>query len=552
MSYEILKLNGLHKTYGAKLVLDNIHLNLNRGERAALVGENGTGKTTLARILTGEETADGGTMRFAPGAITGYLPQEVTAAPHISVQQYIEQALGALDALRRELEGLEHQMTAPQSEKEMAALLENYGTLQAEFDKRGGYTLAARLKEIFAGLSIEYLDTQRPLYSLSGGEKTRVALAALLLREPDLLILDEPTNHLDFAGIAWLETYLLNYPHALLMVTHDRHFINQVATHIIELSPVTHGLKVYFGNYEDFLAQRDAEYEKALGEYLDQRIEIKRLKRQAKQLVHNPRATPAMPDNDKMLFDAKKANSEQTRSKKIRDAKQRIAVLEETMPDNPAHHWTIRFEFAPLELHAQEPLRFSGLSKTYGDACLFSHISGVVPKGERIVLVAPNGTGKSTLLKLLIGQLTPDSGSVTIAGSAKIGYLDQEGETLNPAQNVLAAYREVAQGEDRDLLAELHRSGLFTDASLPYKTVGELSLGQKRKLALARLIASKANVLLLDEPTNHLDLLSLEALEEALRHFPGAILAVSHDRWFVEHVATQVWELHEGALVVPA
>ncbi len=550
MSYEILNINGLHKTYGAKLVLDNISLHLNRGERAALVGENGAGKTTLARILTGEEPADGGSIRFAPGAITGYLPQEVTAAPDVSVQHYIEQASGTLDDLRCQLEHLEQQMMTLILENQMASLLEKYGTAQAEFERRGGYTLEARLKEIFAGLSIEYLDVQRPIRSLSGGEKTRVALAGLLLREPDLLILDEPTNHLDFAGIAWLENYLLSYPHALLMVTHDRHFINQVATHIIELSPVTHGLKVYQGNYEDFLAQRDAEYEKALTEYIEQRSEIKRLKRQAKQLVHNPRATPAMPDGDKLLFNARKANSEQTQSKKIRDAKQRIATLEDTMPDNPAHRWTIRFEFVPLELHAQEPLRFTDLSKAYGDTCLFSNISGVVPKGEHIVLVAPNGTGKSTLLKMLIGQLTPDNGSINIAGSAHVGYLDQEGETLNPAQHVLAAYREVAHGEDRDLLAELHRSGLFTDASLPYKTVGELSLGQKRKLALARLIASKANVLLLDEPTNHLDLLSLEALEEALRHFPGAILAVSHDRWFVEHVATQVWELRAGELVI--
>lgn len=548
MSYEILNINGLHKTYGAKLVLENISLHLNRGERAALVGENGTGKTTLARILTGEDSADGGSIRFAPQAIAGYLPQEVTAAPDVSVQQYIEQAIGTLDDLRCQLETLEQRMALPVSETEMAALLETYGTAQAEFERRGGYTLAARLKEIFAGLSIDYLDRQRPLHSLSGGEKTRVALAALLLREPDLLILDEPTNHLDLAGIAWLENYLLTYRHALLMVTHDRHFINQVATQIIELSPVTHGLKIYYGNYEDFLAQRDAEYQKALAEYIEQRIEIKQLKRQIKQLAHNPRATPAMPDGDKLLFNARKANSEQTQSKKIRDAKQRLATLDAAMPDNPAHHWTIRFDFAPLELHAQEPLRFAGLSKTYGDTCLFSNISGVVPKGERIVLVAPNGTGKSTLLKILMGLLTPDTGSVVIAGSAKIGYLDQEGETLNPAQLVLAAYRDVAQGEDRSLLAELHRSGLFTDASLPYKTVGELSLGQKRKLALARIIASKANVLLLDEPTNHLDLLSLEALEEALRHFPGAVLAVSHDRWFVEHVATQVWELREGQL----
>jgi ATPase subunit of ABC transporter with duplicated ATPase domains len=234
----------------------------------------------------------------------------------------------------------------------------------------------------------------------------------------------------------------------------------------------------------------------------------------------------------------------------VGDAKQRVAEIEDNLPDNPRHNWTVRFNFAPIDLPSSEPLRFTNLSKRYAETCLFENMSGVLRKGERAVLVAPNGTGKTTLLRILAGLMPPDAGNVTLSQSAITGYLDQEGETLNPNQLVLDSYRQVTAGNDRDLLAELHRNGLFTDASLPYKTVGDLSVGQRRKLALARIIASRANVLLLDEPTNHLDLLSLEALEAALRDFSGAMLAVSHDRWFIERVATHIWRLEDGKLSV--
>jgi ATPase subunit of ABC transporter with duplicated ATPase domains len=330
--------------------------------------------------------------------------------------------------------------------------------------------------------------------------------------------------------------------------------MDRVATHILELSPVTRRLKTYYGRYADYLAQREAEYTQALDAYIGQVSAISSLKRSVKMQTHNPKAAPPPPDGDKLLYNARRANAQDTRRRTIRDARQRLATLEDTLPENPAHRWTIRFEFDPLPLTSAEPLRFTGLTKRYGGRVLFENLSGVLRRGERAVLVAPNGTGKTTLLRLLAGHITPDAGHIALSSSAKTGYLDQEGETQDGTQPVLAAYRAAAltPAADRDLLAELHRSGLFTDASLPQKRIADLSQGQRRKLGLACLLAARASVLLLDEPTNHLDPLSLEALEAALRHFPGALLAVSHDRRFIDRVATHLWELRDGQLYVQA
>ena len=548
---EILAVHDLYKSYGAKTILNGVTLSLNRGERAVLVGENGIGKTTLARLLLGEDAADGGTIRTAHGTITGYLPQDVNAVEAMTIQTYIAQAVGDLHTLQEQLQQMETTLSQPCPPDELEQRLAAYGEVQALFDQRGGYTLEARQREIFGGLDISYLDTARWIHTLSGGERTRVALAALLLREPDLLILDEPTNHLDFAGMAWLESYLATYPHAVLAITHDRRFINAITTQIWELSPITRQIKVYYGDYDSYLAQRQAKYEKAVGDYVGQVETIQALKRAAKQLINNPRSAPPPPDNDKMQYNGRKATSENTQRKKLSDVKQRLSEVQEHLGDNPRHSWIIRFLFAPKPLVSAEPIRFTNISKTYGERTLLDHVSGVVPHGERIVIAAPNGTGKSTLLKILSGHLAADTGDVHITGSAHIGYLDQDAETLDANQTVLASYREVAApGSEKDLLTELHRSGLFVDASVAQKRVGDLSMGQQRKLALARIIAAGANVLLLDEPTNHLDLASLEALEAALLDFPGAVLAVSHDRWFIEHVATQVWTLKDGKLSV--
>jgi macrolide transport system ATP-binding/permease protein len=544
LSFEILRLSQITKSYGSKLVLDGIDLKLSRGERVALVGENGVGKSTLSRIITGEEEADSGSIRLMDGAELGYLPQEVTGDEGMSVHAYIERALGSLKHLREQMQVLEQRMTQPLSEMEMDVVLEEYGEVQGQFEQRGGYEIDSRIQQIFSGLGIDYIEQDRLLATLSGGERTRVALTALLLREPELLVLDEPTNHLDFAGIEWLEKYLADYPHALLLITHDRTFINRVANVISELNAKTKQLHPYYGNYEDYLAARQREYDEQVEAFNTQKNEMKALQRTLKQLSHNTKITGAFTDiEDKFLKNFKRERGESFISKEARSARKQLEGLQENKMANPRHEWNIDFRFEPLELGSAEPLRFENVSKRFGENPLFDNLTTIVPKGERVVLVAPNGTGKSTLLRMVMGLQQPDKGKIVISPSAKIGYLDQDGETLDGERTVLEVFREYMQGSDSELMTELHRSGLFADAALTKKKVKDLSVGQRRKLGLACIIASKANLLLLDEPTNHLDLLSLEALEEALIGFEGTILAVSHDRRFVEKVATEVWEI---------
>lgn len=555
ITQEILRIEALHKSYGTKQILDNIHLSLSRGERAALVGENGAGKTTLARIITGHEAPDGGLVRLSDGAVLGFLPQDVTqdlaTEEQITVAQYVVRATGDLERLRQELQTLEARMSEPLDETTLADVMARYGVLQEQFAQRGGYDLDVRMAQVFDGLGIAYLEREQLLYTLSGGERTRVALAALLLQEPDLLLLDEPTNHLDFDGIAWLEGYLVQYPHALLMITHDRAFIDRIVNQIIELSPVTHGLTIYHGDYADYVAERERQYTEAVSAYNQQMSEMAQLRRQIKQQTHNPGKVKPPSDPDKFIKFHKGQQADGTRSKKIRSAKQDLAQLEQNKLENPRHLWSIRYEFDPQPLISTEAIRLQHLAKAYADTLLFEGIDATVYRGQRVVLMAPNGTGKTTLLRVIAGLLQPDAGQVSVAPSAVLGYLDQDGETLNLIQPVLEALRDwMPTADDNALMALLHRCGLFADANLLNKRVGELSVGQRRKLGLARIIGARANVLLLDEPTNHLDLMSLEALESALLTFEGSILAVSHDRRFAERIATHIWHLQAGALKI--
>ncbi len=550
MTQEILHLENIVKTYGMNTVLNGANLVLNQGERAALVGENGTGKTTLARIITGQEAADGGLLRLAPGATIGYLPQEVQAEAHISVQHYLEEATGEIASLRDEMRQLEAQMAQDLPAAEMAQVLRIYGAVQEQFDKRGGYDLDTQIERIFSGLGIGYIDPARPLQTLSGGERTRVSLTALLLRAPDLLLLDEPTNHLDFAGIEWLENYLSGYNKALLLITHDRVFINRVANVIVELHPKQRTLQTYYGTYDDYIAEREREYHKQVDAYNLQQGERKTLQQLIRLQQHNRKTNGRFSnDGDKFLKHFKRERGESLQSKEIRDAKQRLEDIEQEKMANPRHEWRVEFRFDPQPLPSAEPLRLMNISKSFDGVRVLDDISATLYNRERVVLVAPNGTGKTTLLRIIMGLERPDSGSVAMTNSVIPGYLDQDGETLDTALTVLESYQRVASGTANEVQAELHRSGLFSDAALLHKRVDALSVGQRRKLGLARIIAAKANLLLLDEPTNHLDPLSLEALEESLLEFQGTILAVSHDRRFVEKVASRIWHLEDGKIV---
>jgi len=547
MSSQVLSVSGLQKYYGAKLILDAVNLNLNRGDRAVLAGENGVGKTTLARLILGHETGEQGEVHVAPGTVLGYLPQEAQMARSISVGEYISGGMGELSALHQRLAALEERLTRG---GDLTAALEEYGGLQTRFELRGGYTLETRRERIFAGLGLGHIDLARSVMSLSGGEKTRVGLAALLLQEPDLLILDEPTNHLDFAGLAWLEDYLQGYPHALLMITHDRRFINRVATKILDLSAVTRSLRTYFGNYDDYRAQRDAQYQQDVDAYHDQVNRMMALRIQMKKEAHGHRKAKRPGDNDKAIKFAARQQVARTVSKALRSARQQLNTLEANRLNNPRQVWHIEYDFDPLPLTSMAPVQLQAVGMRFDDRKLLAGLSATLRKGERVALVAPNGAGKTTLLRLITGELRPTSGAVKVMPGAQIGYLDQTGENFPDDQNIVAVLSAIRHDSADQLLTLLHRCGLFRDAHLADKAVGELSLGQRRKLGIACLIHSRANLLLLDEPTNHLDLLSLEALERALLDFPGAILAATHDRWFIERIATKVWHLRDGRIVL--
>ncbi len=547
MSSQVLSVSGLQKYYGAKLILDGVDLNLKRGDRAALVGENGVGKSTLARLILGREPSEQGEVRVAPGTVLGYLPQEARIERSVSVSRYISEGLGELSALRRRLDVLEERLTQG---GDLSDALEEYGTLQAQYELRGGYTLEERRERIFAGLSLGHIDASRPLMSLSGGEKTRVGLAGLLLQAPDLLILDEPTNHLDFAGLAWLEDYLQGYPHALLMITHDRRFINRLATKILDLSAVTRSLTTYVGNYDDYRAQREARYQQEVDAYHSQVNRMKALRLQMKKEAHGHRKAKRPGDGDKAIKFAAQQQVARTVSKALRSTRQQLDRLEASRLDNPRHVWHVEYNFDPLPLTSMEPLQLHSVAMRFGERQLLAGVDATLRKGERVALVAPNGGGKTTLLRLITGDLSPTSGSVKVMPGAKLGYLDQIGETYPEERNIVAVLRVIQHESADKLLTLLHRCGLFRDAHLADKAVGDLSLGQRRKLGIAGLIHSRANLLLLDEPTNHLDLQSLEALERALLQFPGAILAATHDRWFIERIATKVWRLRDGRLVL--
>ncbi len=544
MTSQVLSVSGLQKYYGAKLILDAVNLNLNRGDRAVLVGENGVGKSTLARLILGRETGD---ICVVPGAVLGYLPQELQIARSISVSQYIQDSLGELSALRRRLGELEEQLTLGGDLNEALA---EYGALQSQFELRGGYTLETRRERIFAGLGLGHIDPARLVMSLSGGEKTRVGLAALLLQAPDLLILDEPTNHLDFAGLAWLEDYLQGYPHALLMITHDRHFISRVATKILDLSAVTRSLTTYYGNYDDYRAQREAQYQQDVDAYHSQVNHIKALRMQMQKEAHGHRKAKRPDDGDKAIKFAARQQVARTVSKAVRSARQQLETLEANRLENPRHVWHIEYNFNPLPLTSMEPVQLQSLGMRFGELRLFAGVDATLRKGERVAVVAPNGAGKTTLLRLITGEQTPTCGGVNVMPGAKLGYLDQTGESFAEEQNIVEVLRAIQHESTDKLLTLLHRCGLFRDAHLADKRVEELSLGQRRKLGIACLIHSRANLLLLDEPTNHLDLLSLEALERALLQFPGAILAATHDRWFIDRIATKVWRLREGGIAL--
>jgi len=549
----MLRLQGISKTYGANLILKDVSLTAAAGQRIGLVGANGAGKSTLLKIAANVIESDAGTIALDPDESLGYLPQIMTGIEHKTLDSMIRDSLAELRQIEARMRTLEMVMAVPAGD--VSGTLDEYGELADQFERRGGYDLDHRIDLVIEGLGIAHLPRDQQMITLSGGEKTRAALAALLLSQPDVLLLDEPTNHLDAAALEWLEGYLAEYPGAALIVSHDREFLNRTVNVIIEIDEFSHESKRYTGDYDAY--RRTKTLERAAWEetYWAEQDEIKMLRRAmkttARQIGHNR----PIKDGNKMAYDAAGARVEQQVSRNIRNVEERLRRIQENPTPHPPEPLTIRTAFDPHALNNHIPLVVSNVTKRYGDRVILDGVNFTLSHGERAVIVAPNGAGKSTLARIITGDEHADHGEVITAGSAAIGYLDQEGDSILTDLTVLETYRTFphVSSDEEIAKAELMRFGLFTYPDL-LKRVSDLSAGQRRKLQLARLIAARANLLILDEPTNHLSFDALEAFESALDAFDGAILAVSHDRRFIErirlHPHGQVWKLEQGKLVV--
>ncbi|MFM8322512.1 MAG: ribosomal protection-like ABC-F family protein [Chloroflexota bacterium] len=547
----------LAKSYGPLDIFRNVSLSLPHAARIAIVGPNGIGKTTLLRILLGLEEPSAGALQRARGLTMGYLAQEAVLD---STHSLWDECLAALEGLRQmetELAQLEHQMSDP-SQADQA--LERYGRLQAEFERRGGYLYETRIRQTLTGLGFEADDYRRPVYQLSGGQRTRAVLARLLLSDPDLLILDEPTNHLDIQAVEWLEGYLSQWSGSVLIVSHDRYFLDRVVDHIWEMSP--QGIEAYRGNYTAYLQQRQERWDLRLQvyesemarlfkdlEYIKKNISgqnVQQAKGRLKRLSREVQAIEALG------FDALSGQNWAQISEQVSISTSPFGVDEAEKRIRALRPPVKRIPQLNLHLHAGHRsgdlvLRTHDLAVGYADEGrpLFRTPDLLLKRGECAAVIGPNGAGKTTFLKTILAQMPPLEGEVTLGASLKIGYFAQAHEGLDPQRTLAQEIESVApgmlSGAVRDYLAKF----LFTGEDV-FKRVGTLSGGERGRLALAKLSLEQANLLLLDEPTNHLDIPSQEILQEVLDAFQGTILLVSHDRYLIDALGTQIWEIIPG------
>ena len=538
-------IRNLSKSYGAVTVLNEVSFVVNANERIGIVGSNGVGKSTLLRILMGQEEMDTGTIKYAPLVEVGYLPQTTPDFYGRTIDDLLLESLGNLRQLEERMHQLEADMAIADAQH-LPELLDEYNIVSTRFQDRGGYDIDHKIDAIMEGLRLTYLPRSREVDTLSGGEKERLGLATLLLRSPDLLLLDEPTNHLDVSTLEWFEQYLSSYTGAALIVSHDRQFLNLAVNAIFEIDEHEHHLKRYEGDYDAYVQQRAQERQKWEEEYERQQEEIqelrKRIKDTARDVGHSYRAPR---DNDKYavyFFDQQKQRAV---SRNVRAAEEQLRRIEEDPIPKPPELLRINSHFQNEEMASQEVITLSHVSKSFGKRQLFDDLNLIIKPDARILLTGPNGAGKTTLLKIIMGSETPDRGMVRLSPSIRVGYLAQEPENFDLNKTVIETYRYGQIGYEGEFIGRLLGYGFFRLEDM-HKKVSQLSVGQRRKLEIARLMAESPNVLLLDEPTNYISLDVLEAFESALHDFTGPIIAISHDRRFIEHFGGEQWELTNG------
>jgi macrolide transport system ATP-binding/permease protein len=542
----MLAVRHLGKSYGAITVLEDISFIVNPNDRIGIVGSNGVGKTTLLNILIGKEFHDSGSFSFIPNTEVGYLPQTTPEFSGHTIQDLILESVGNLRQLEERMRELESSMSTSSAEQ-LSQFMDEYEQASSKFQDRGGYELDYKIDSILAGLRITYLSRDREMQTLSGGEKARVGLAILLLRSPDLLLLDEPTNHLDFASLEWLESYLSNYKGAIMLVSHDRQFLNRTINQIFEIDEHTHHLKKYDGNYDAFVIAKTAERATWEEDYERQQEEIKELRKRIREIARNVAHNRPPKDNDKFAYNFFGGRVQNTISRGVRAASEQLRRIEANPIPKPPKLMQVSSSFNIEPLQAEVVIRVSNLTKCWGETCVLDDVNFTIASDARILLFGPNGAGKTTLLKMLMGDETPDRGEIHIVESAHTGYLPQDPQ-MDLDKTVIETYRYGQVGFEGEFIGRLIGYGLFSLEDMQ-KKVGQLSIGQQRKLEIARLMAESPNVLLLDEPTNYISLDVLEAFEAAIVTFPGPVIAVSHDRWFIQRFGGKMWELVGGKII---
>ena len=519
----VLSAQNVAKSFGVNEVLRDVSFTLQQGDRMGLVGVNGCGKSTLMRIIAGLETPDRGEISMVRGTRVGYLAQQDMVTHGASVWAELEKVYEPVFDMEKKIRALEAEMEhAHEDAARFARLSSDYDRLTRAFEEADGYAWKSLVSGVLNGLGFKPSQYDQSVDSLSGGEKTRLCLARLLLQKPDLLLLDEPTNHLDMETLQWLENYLAAYKGSVLVISHDRYFLDHVCTCMVEI--LMGASEQYSGNYTRYIAQREERFETRIRAYELQQKEIER----QQAIIARYR-----------MFN---------REKSIRAAESREKALERMEKlDKPVDERSIRFQFEARRRTGEDVLMVREVSKSFGDKHLFSGLTLHVRAGDRIALIGPNGVGKSTLIKLIVGEELPDTGDIRYGANVDIGYYDQHQSTLHPEKTVLdEVWDRFPRMEQSDVRGALGMF-LFTgdDVFQPIKT---LSGGEKGRVALTALMLRKDNLLLLDEPTNHLDMDSREVLEDALSGFGGTIITVSHDRYFINRVANRVVEMTpEGA-----
>ena len=519
----ILACHGINKAFGEEIIVKDGSFHIEDHEKAALVGPNGAGKSTIFKIIAGELPSDGGSVILTKGKTMGYLAQHQDMNTDRSIYEEVRTAKADIIAMEQKIRQLELEMKDLSGDS-LEDHMDSYNRLTAAFERENGYAYESELTGVLKGLGFQEEEFTKPVNTLSGGEKTRVSLGKLLLTKPDVLLLDEPTNHLDLNSITWLETYILNYPGAVLIVSHDRYFLNRIVTKVIEIE--NGELMTYSGNYTDYSQKKQQIREARIKEYLNQQQEIKH--------------------QEAVIEKLRSFN----REKSIKRAESREKMLEKIKPvEKPIEtNKDFQLKLEPATISGNDVLTVEHLSKAFPPQTLFSDISFEIKRGEHVAIIGDNGTGKTTLLKILNQVLPADNGTFTLGTNVQIGYYDQEHHVLHMEKTIFEEisddYPTLTNTQIRNMLAAF----LFTGDDV-FKRISDLSGGERGRVSLAKLMLSEANFLILDEPTNHLDITSKEILEKALNNYTGTLLYVSHARYFINQTATRILDLTHHTFV---